>query len=196
MGRSACPVAGRIIALLLGSSESRLEVFPLTLTPLPLFLCLLFAALALLPFAAFLLLSFAALALLLIAALALLPFAALALLPFAALMLLPFAALALLPFAALLLLLPTPFPLRLLAALALRLFVRSSMRRLPRADRSPSLAKRARRSRAYALRAEEQGARLGYFLHPRRGVGSLVPIGVMLQRLPAKRLRYLFGRSP
>jgi len=148
MGRSASPAAGRIIAPTVGASESRLEVFPLTLMPFALFLCLLFAS--------FLLLLFAALLLLLLAT----------------------------------------FPLRLLAALALRLFVCSSMRRLPRADRSPSLAKRACRSRAYALRAEEQGTRLGYFLHPRRGVGSLVPIGVMLQRLPAKRLRYLFGRSP
>ena len=158
-GRSVCPAAGRIIAPTVGASESRLEVFPLTLTPFPLFLCL--------PSAAFALFSFASLALLLLASFTLRLLAALTLCPFAS-----------------------------FAAVALRLFVCSSMRRLPRADRSPSLAKRARRSRAYALRSEEQGTRLGYFLHPRRGVGSLVPIGVMLQRLPAKRLRYLFGRSP
>ncbi len=108
----------------------------------------------------------------------------------------PFAAFALLLLTALALLLLTAFTLFLLTPLALRPFVCSSMRQLPRADRSTSLAKRACRSRAYALRAEEQGTRLGYFLHPRGGVGSLVPIGVMLQRLPAKRLRYLFGRSP
>ena len=180
MGRSASPAAGRIIAPTVGASESRLEVFPLTLTPFALFLCLLFAAFLLCPFAAFVLLSFTAFALLLLAAFALLSFAAFALLPFAAFALLPFPLFPLLPF----------------AALALRLFVCSSMRRLPRADRSPSLAKRARRSRAYALRSEEQRTRLGHFLHPRGGVGSLVPIGVMLQRLPAKRLRYLFGRRP
>lgn len=122
--------------------------------------------------AAFLLLSFAAFALRLLAALALRPFATFPLSLF------------------------TAFTLFLLTPLALRLFLCSSRRRLPRADRSPSLAKRACRSRAYALRAEEQGTRLGHFLHPRGGVGSLVPIGVMLQRLPAKRLRYLFGRRP
>ena len=180
MGRSACLAAGRIIAPTVGSSESRLEVFPLTLPPLPLFLCLLFAAFLLCPFAAFLLLSFASLALLLLATLAFLLLPAFPLLLFTTFPLLLFAALA----------------LRLFAALALRPFVCSPRRRLPRADRSPSLAERARRSRAYALRAEEQGTRLGYFLHPRGGVGSLVPIGVMLQRLPAKRLRYLFGRNP
>ncbi len=171
-GRSVCPVAGRIIALTVGAGESRLMVFPFPLAPFPLFLLLLLAAFALLLLPALLLLLFTTFPLRLLAALALRPFAALALRPFTAL------------------------ALRLLAAVALRPFVRSSMRRLPRADRSPSLAKRARRSRADALRAEEQGTRLGYFLHPRRGVGSLVPIGMMLQRLPAKRLRYLFGRSP
>ena len=171
-GRSACPVAGRIIAPTVGAGESRPEVFPLPLPPLPLFLFLLLAAFLLCPFATFLLLSFAAFALLLLTTLPLFLLVSFLLLLFAALALL------------------------LLAALALRPFVCSSMRRLPCADRSPSLAKRARRSRAYALRAEEQGTRLGYFLHPRRGVGRLVPIGVMLQRLPAKRLRYLVGRSP
>ena len=147
-------------------------VFPFPLAPFPLFLLCPFAALAFLPFAAF--------ALRLLAAFLLLSFASLAFRLLSALAFRLFAA----------------FALRLLAALALLPFVCSSRRRLPRADRSSSLAERARRSRADALRAEEQGTRLGYFLHPRRGVGSLVPIGVMLQRLPAKRLRYLFGRSP
>ena len=179
-------------------------VFPFPLAPFPLFLFRLLAALALRLFTALALLLLAAFPLpplplflfRLLAALALRPLTPLALRLLAALALRLFAALALRLFTALLLLLLATFPLRLLAAFALRLFVCSSMRRLPRADRSPSLAKRACRSRAYALRSEEQGTRLGYFLHPRRGVGSLVPIGVMLQRLPAKRLRYLVGRSP